>query len=228
MIKHLATRARERFHSERAQLLIELLNPQPGMTVLDLGSGWGDPLIRRVADRIPLAVTLADISEGPLHDAARLGFRAVLLEEDKPLPFEDGAFDIVVSNSVIEHVTASKVLCLDESISQRDWLALAVANQRGFAQEIMRVGKQYFVQTPHRDFPFDMHLWLPFTNWLPHSVTRKIVKMSDRYWVKHNGIADWNLLDTREMQELFPDGAVHVERLAGLPKSIVAYKRASV
>jgi hypothetical protein len=225
MIQYFAKKAREEFHGVRARLLMELMSPKAGMRVLDVGSGWGDPLIRRVADKVPLDVTLADISEGPLHDAARLGFHSVLLEENKPLPFDDGAFDIVVSNSVIEHVTASKAICLDETVSQQDWLELARASQRAFAEEIRRVGKQYFVQTPHRDFPFDLHLWMPFTNWLPHSATRRIVKFSDRYWVKHNGVADWNLLDTRDMQTLFPDATIHVEKLFGLPKSIIAFKR---
>ena len=38
---------------------------------------------------------------------------------------------------------------------------------------------------------------------------------------------DWNLLRTQDMRILFPDARVHVEKLAGLPKSIIAYRRAS-
>lgn len=226
MIAALALKARDRFHNARAELLRKLIPLTPGMSVLDLGSGWSDPFITRVAATIPLDVTLADISEGPLHDAARYGFRAVVLEEGKPLPFRDGEFDLLVCNSVIEHATASKQDCLDPSLSETQWSALATAGQRAFADEIRRVAKQYFVQTPHRNFPFDLHLWLPFTNWLPHSSTRRLVQLTDRFWIKHNGIADWNLLDTDDMQGLFPDAQVHVESLFGVPKSIIAYKTA--
>lgn len=223
MISALARFARNRFHNARAELLLKLIPLTPGMSVLDLGSGWSDPFIRRVAARIPLDVTLADISEGPTHDARRFGFRAVLLEEGKPLPFHDRQFDLVVSNSVIEHTTAPKQDCLNPSLSEAAWAAKAKAGQRAFADEIRRVGKQYFVQTPHRNFPLDLHLWLPFTNWLSHRATRRLVLWTDRFWIKHNGIADWNLLGTADVQALFPEAKIHVERVLGVPKSIIAY-----
>ena len=56
------------------------------------------------------------------------------------LPFRDQSFDIVFSNSVIEHVG-------DTSSQQR------------FAAEIARVGKAYWVQTPNRLFPIEPHLF---------------------------------------------------------------------
>src|SRR5579875_2428417 len=55
------------------------------------------------------------------------------------LPFADRAFDIVFSNSVIEHVGGP-------------------AAQKRFAEEIMRTGKRYWVQTPDRSFPVEPHL----------------------------------------------------------------------
>ncbi|HEX6066362.1 MAG TPA: hypothetical protein VFZ04_19150, partial [Longimicrobiales bacterium] len=84
----------------------------------------------------------------------------------------------------------------------------------------------YFVQTPHRDFPVDLHLWLPFTNWLPHQQLVRLRPLLDRYWIKGCDAIDWNLLRTQDMRILFPDARLHVEKLAGLPKSIIAYRRA--
>lgn len=58
------------------------------------------------------------------------------------LPFLDGSFDIVFSNSVIEH------------LRNRD-------AQMQFASEVRRVGKCFFVQTPHRYFPIEPHYLTP-------------------------------------------------------------------
>src|SRR5947209_3510992 len=59
--------------------------------------------------------------------------------DGRMLPFSDKSFDIVFSNSVIEHVGT-------------------LADQRRFADEITRVGRQYWVQTPNRRFPVELHV----------------------------------------------------------------------
>ncbi len=46
------------------------------------------------------------------------------------LPFKDKSYDIVFSNSVIEHVGN-------------------LEKQKQFADEVQRVGKSYFIQTPY-------------------------------------------------------------------------------
>jgi hypothetical protein len=86
------------------------------------------------------------------------------------------------------------------------------------------VGRGWFVQTPHRAFPIDAHTWLPLTNFLSHDAARRLVSATDAFWVKKCGVADWHLLGTEEMRALFPDGSLHIERVAGLPKSVIAYR----
>ena len=61
----------------------------------------------------------------------------------------DGAFDVVFSNSVIEHVETYE-------------------NQRRMAAEIRRVGRRYFVQTPNRHFPLEPHFLVPGFQLLPY------------------------------------------------------------
>lgn len=224
LLDRAAWAARQRFHERRADLFMELMDPRPGMRILDLGSGWGDPFLARIARRVPVEVTLADLTEGPREDAERLGFRAVILEEGEPLPFAEGEFDIVVSNSVIEHVTLPKEECLTLRLSQAAWRRRALASQRAFAAEIQRVGHRYFVQTPHKHFPLDLHMWLPGTNWLPHPLLQRLVPIADRWWIKESGVPDWNLLGAEDMRELFPGARIRVERLLGLPKSVIAYR----
>ena len=53
-----------------------------------------------------------------------------VIADGRQLPFRDDAFDIVFSNSVIEHVGDT-------------------ASRQGYAREVDRVGKGYYVQTPN-------------------------------------------------------------------------------
>ncbi|WP_228061055.1 MULTISPECIES: class I SAM-dependent methyltransferase [unclassified Coleofasciculus] len=62
--------------------------------------------------------------------------------------FEDNEFDVVFSNSVIEHVGDYE-------------------EQHKMANEVMRVGKRYFVQTPNFYFPIEPHFVLPLFQFLP-------------------------------------------------------------
>ena len=112
---------------------------------------------------------------------------------------------------------------LTAGFSQKDWVDTSLRRQKEFASEICRVGKSYFVQTPHKSFPLETHTWLPFVNLLTHNQTVSLVRFTDKFWIKHCGYVDWNLLGAEEMRNLFPDAEIHVERFLGLPKSIIAY-----
>lgn len=131
------------------------------------------------------------------------------------LPFQDGAFDVVFSNSVIEHVGSR----------ERQW---------EFAREVMRVGRRFWVQTPNRWFPVEQHLLTPFVHWLPDSWQRAIVPKAtvwsllarvttDRrqFYLEHY-LTDVRLLGARELSELFPGARIIRERLLGWTKSLVA------
>lgn len=73
------------------------------------------------------------------------------------LPFPDKSFDLVYSNSVIEHVG--------------DW-----EHQIQFALESRRCGRSYYVQTPYRWFFFEPHLLTPFVHWFPSRIRRKLFR----------------------------------------------------
>jgi hypothetical protein len=222
LIRSYAYRKREQWHSQRAELFLELMRPPMGASVLDLGGQDGE-FMQRVRARADVRVTIADIGDAALARAREHGFRTVTLEEGKPLPFADGEFDFVFCNSVIEHVTLPKEDCISKRFANREWVAASLRSQEAFARELRRVGRRYFVQTPHRAFPIEAHTWLPFVGWLPHDATARLVRFTDRVWVKHCSYVDWNLLGEREMRRLFPDARIYVERALGLPKSLVAY-----
>lgn len=224
-LRRLAGSLRDRSHERRAELFVRLMRPLPGQRMLDLGGGDGSFAARIVA-RVAVAVTVADVDDSRLLARERWGFDEVRLAEDAPLPFADGEFDIVLCNSVIEHVTLPKSECSRPGVPEREWVQRAFAAQRRFAREIRRVGRGWFVQTPHRAFPIDAHTWLPLTNFLSHDAARRLVDVTDGFWVKKCGVADWHLLDTEDMRALFPDASLHIERVAGLPKSIIAFRPA--
>ena len=134
------------------------------------------------------------------------------------LPFADRSFDIVFSNSVIEHVGDS-------------------GSQRRFAGEVARVGRAYWVQTPNRWFPVEQHLLTPLIHWLPRRWQRAIVPRFTvwsmavpttpdrrRFYLEHY-LDDVKLLGARELRELFPGARLIRERFCGWTKSLIAFER---
>jgi ubiquinone/menaquinone biosynthesis C-methylase UbiE len=132
------------------------------------------------------------------------------------LPFANAEFDVVFSNSVIEHVG--------------DY-----GDQYRMAQEIRRVGKRYFVQTPNRYFPIEPHVVLPFFQFLPLSARvwlvsllrmqrieqiRRISTMKAKFQRYFGAI---RLLSRYEIKQLFPEATVQAELFCGLAKSFMAY-----
>jgi hypothetical protein len=138
--------------------------------------------------------------------------------DGRALPFRDQSFDIVFSNSVIEHVGNA-------------------ADQRAFAEEVARVGRRYWVQTPNRWFPLEQHLLTPFVHWLPRSWQRRVVPRLNlwsvlvrvsadrrRFYIEHY-LTDVRLLSYSDLRILFPQASVMRERWFGLTKSLIAYSR---
>jgi len=135
--------------------------------------------------------------------------------DGRRLPFADGSFDVVFSNSVIEHVGDA-------------------ASQALFAQEVARVGRGYWVQTPNRWFPVEQHLLTPVIHWLPKKWQRALVprwtvwgllarvSADQREFYLAHYLSDARLLGRREMQSFFPEARVIRERCCGLTKSLVA------
>ncbi len=114
------------------------------------------------------------------------------------LPFADDQFDLVYCSSVIEHVPP--------------------ARRAAFADELRRVGRGFYVQTPAYSFPIEPHALLPFAHWLPVGVRRP-------YW-RLGAAGEWeqiSLLRRREMEALFGVPA-QPERIGPLVKSWVCVR----
>jgi hypothetical protein len=198
------------FRSQRMRMFERTLHISSCTRVLDVG---GSPLIWEFASVRPRLTILnlpsaIERSSRPIH---------LLAADARMLPFKDASFDVVFSNSVIEHLGAR-------------------ADQRRFAQEIARVGRQYWVQTPNRHFPIELHMMLPLIHYLPKSWQRLIVNRftvweklvhpseSGRAFYLHHFLNELNLLDGRDLSRLFPDARIISERVLGFSKSLIAVR----
>lgn len=126
--------------------------------------------------------------------------------------FRDKHFDIVFSNSVIEHLFTKE-------------------NQMKMANEVRRVGRFYYIQTPNYYFPLEPHWLFPLFQFLPFGVRVFLTKNFNLGNYKKSKtreaaikrVDEVKLLTEKEMKKLFPDGKVYKEYLLGLVKSITMY-----
>ena len=127
--------------------------------------------------------------------------------------FKDKEFDVVFSNSVIEHVGTYQ-------------------QQRQMAEEVQRVSKRYCVQTPNRYFPIEPHVLLPFFQFYPFGLKVFILSHFKTPWgwkieTKEEAIEYVNeirLLTEKELRILFPGAKIYKERFLGFCKSLTMYK----
>lgn len=215
---------RENSQKKRVDILISLFNTTSNSRILDLGGGYAGTgsFISKVREKMKGEYYLADINSQFFKYAEEIGINTVLLQENKKLPFFDKEFDLVICNSVIEHVTVSKNN-LSKS-TKESWHVESFTNQKWFANEIKRIAKAYFVQTPNRNFPLELHTLLPLVGLLNHQRTESIVGITNKFWIRKIKYIDWNLLNISEMKALFPEAKILVEKMVGIPKSIIAYK----
>ena len=165
----------------------------PNDTILDLGCG--ELGLGGLNSENP--ITGFDLYEQPGFVGANR-VRFVCGDATKPLEFADGEFDVVFSNSLIEH--------------------LPPASRDTFATQVRRVGKQYFVQTPARNFPVEPHYLIPFLQFMPESAARRLA----RFGAHQGPYESIHLLSKRELARLFPGARIVTEWVGPLPKSYMA------
>jgi hypothetical protein len=126
--------------------------------------------------------------------------------------FRDGQFNVVHSNSVIEHVGY-------------------IEDMRRMAREIKRVGKRYYVQTPYLYFPIEPHFVFPLFQFLPISWRVYLLRHFNLGWVNRSDrthpeddVRSIKLLSKTQFRSLFPDAVITTERFMGLTKSLLACK----
>lgn len=224
-MKKLFKKFSEKSRKKRAKIFLNKLSPQKEATIVDLGGGNGKYIHAIVKDLHPLNITIADILKEDLDYAKNtFGYKTAVLNESKKLPFEDNTFDIVFCNSVIEHVTIPKDQ-IWKLKNTKEFERLSLLRQHEFANEIRRIGKSYFVQTPNKYFLIESHSWLPgIVAVMPRNIQIETIRLFNKFWFKKTA-PDWNLLTYTKMQQLFPDATIYREKSFGFTKSLMAIKK---
>ncbi len=193
------------------RLINEILQTKRECNVLDIG---GTPAywttLGANLDWNRVKVRLVNLTAGSTD------FHGLVCEvgDARRLPqFADSSFDLVHSNSVIEHVGR--------------W-----GDMESMATEVRRLANRYFVQTPNFWFPLEPHARFPLLHWMPESWRYRILmNRTCGFWQQQpnlgravTAIQSACLLDKKQMQFLFPDAKIEIERYLGLPKSLMAVK----
>ncbi len=125
--------------------------------------------------------------------------------------FADQSIDVVFSNSVIEHL-------------------FTFENQGRMANEVQRVGRAFWVQTPNFWFPVEPHFHFLGWQWLPVAVRSSIIQRRRCGWrgpypdpiEARRAVEEIRLLTQTELKTLFPRATLIAERFGGFVKSWTA------
>jgi hypothetical protein len=155
--------------------------------------------------------TIVNVEPSPQNVPATFTY---LQGDAKNTASSEREFDLAFSNSAIEHVGSFD-------------------DQKRFADEMLRVGRRIYCQTPNKWFPVEPHFlglcvhWLP-KKWFNHFVDRYLTLHGWRYRPDHEASAalinSIRLLTRSELAQLFPGCKIKTERFIGMPKSFVAWR----
>jgi hypothetical protein len=185
---------------KKFELFMHVFEPTAAYRILDIGGAEGS--FFSALYPWPERVIVVDLRGGALEELRR---STPVLANALRLPFADDAFDIVWSNAVIEHVGVFEM-------------------QQKFADEIRRVGQGYFVATPWKGFPIELHYKMPLYQFVPKRVQRWLIQRMDIGWREKGRWEDINLLWQRQLRQLFPDGRVVKQRVTIWPENLIAYR----
>lgn len=207
----LAFRCRTRRFARIRPLIERIIAEKGACRILDLGGTeyywaiFGD----FVAER-PIEIDLLNLRAVPVRSEK---VRSLQGDATDLSSVDDMSYDLVHSNSVIEHVG-----------SWRQMTAMA-ANVR-------RLAPAYYVQTPYFWFPVEPHFRAVGFHWLPEQIrARLLMRLNLGFGGKREtldaamqAVQSAALLDLGQFRELFPDASIERERFFGLTKSLMAIR----
>jgi SAM-dependent methyltransferase len=185
--ERLAIVARDRIYDD----LIRCCRPGRDDTILDVGvSDVVNDAANVLERKYPYQdrITAAGLGEGKAFHASypKAAYRQI--EANRPLPFADRAFDIAVSNAVLEHVGSH-------------W------DQAAFVRELSRVGKKVFISVPNRYFPVEHHTAIPLLHFWPRSFELACRCLGKAAWADERNLI---LMSWRSLAALAPEGSAPV------------------
>jgi glycosyltransferase involved in cell wall biosynthesis len=175
--------------AEKIERLVGTRVPLPGARILDIGTGSG-VIAAHLAERVGEegSVTAVDLVDQRVVTDG-YAFRQVT---GTALPFEDGGFDLVLSNHVLDHVGGT-----DE--------------KRHHLTEVRRVladGGACYLAVANRWVVVEPHFRLPFLSWLPERARTPYVRLARR-----GPVYDCDLPTRREVLALVDEARFACEEL---------------
>lgn len=207
-----------RFRRARARHIVALIEAiasrGKGVRILDLGGRalyWNSLFDRDLLERSGATITLVNLE--PLESDGDPMFVDAPGDATALPQYADNAFDLVHSNSVIEHVG--------------DW-----PQMEAFARETRRLAPAYYVQTPNHGFPIEPHFSAPFFHWKSEQARARALMTRRHGFCERAGdmgeamrmVQHARLLDRAQFRFLFPDARWPDEKVLGLTKSLIAVR----
>lgn len=206
-----------KFISHRIARFVQLVAmlPRP-VNILDVG---GTPLFwikMKLVGARDISISLLNLTTSTReHYPREYAYPNVqfIRGDARQLPFPDNEFDVVFSNSVIEHVGT-------------------LLDQRQMAQEVQRVSKRYFLQTPNFYCPVEPHFLFPCYQLLSPRLQLFLLRHCNLGWRKKTPdkqhalqeLKSIRLLKLHELKALFPQATILKERMLGLTFSYVLHQ----
>lgn len=197
-----------RLREDRARWFVETFPDLAQMSVIDFGgrvSMWQRVPVRpkhvHVVNVEPSRVDIPEWAEFDVGDACAL-----------PDHIARRRYDLVFSNSVIEHVGGHD-------------------RRERFADTVHQLSDAHWVQTPYRYFPIEPHWMAPAAQYLPVAARAQVVRrwpLSFRRGTPREtavrAVLSVELLDRTQLRHYFPHSQIRAEKVFGIPKSLVAYR----
>ncbi len=209
IIAHLLAKLGSRRKRQVLNRFFEVMEPDPGQVVLDLGGpSHDDGMLAHWFSRIVVVNSDHGAFRGELFENLRpTPHHDFIIGDGCNLPFQSGSCDYIFCDQVIEHI--------------------ARGQRSQFIGEILRVAsKGYMLSTPNYHFPFEPHYHVPLMQHLPESLKRKLVFRTTLGWMNAESYHPIQLLTKSELRELLPGG--HVEGFAfgpWMPETLVVWAR---
>ena len=199
------------FRRRRVKKFLSILSPKSGDKIIDLG---GEPGFWKHVNR-ELDVHCVNLEYPELIDEATKATIRCSVGDCCELSDEsDSSYDIVFSNSVIEHVGD-------------------IERQAAFAKTAMRLGSKLWIQTPARIFPIEPHWFALFIHWFPKRMQYRLFAFALRHRLAgvrltkeeiKQQVDDVRLMTKKELRKMFPDCRILTERFFLWPKSYIVVR----
>jgi hypothetical protein len=184
--KHLLAKLSIKVRTDQYKDFESITKPTVRTKILDLGVTSDETLkdsnIFERLYRWPSRLTVATIEDAKKPNKLYPKVKIVKIISGKKLPFNNNAFDVVVSWATLEHVGGYK-------------------SQQDFINELLRIGKKVFITTPYRGALYEPHTGFFLLHWLPLKLFRQICKhTNNKFWSTEKNLNPLWISDLKKMK----------------------------